>query len=41
MKKKNNFKIPMEVIEECLKECLDNPKKKESIKEKTSYVSSR
>lgn len=41
MKEKNIFKIPMDVIEECLKECLDNPKKKENRNEKTSSVSDR
>lgn len=41
MKEKNSFKITMDVIEECLKECLDNPNKKDKRKEKTSFVSDR
>ena len=41
MKDDNIFKIPMDVIEECLKECLDNPNNKENKKEKTSFVSNK
>lgn len=40
MKGKKNFQIPMDVIEECLKECLDDSRK-EKVKDKTTYVSDR
>ncbi|MCT8976695.1 hypothetical protein N4T77_08800 [Clostridium sp. CX1] len=40
MNKNKGFQIPMDVIEECLKECLDNTGN-ENGKEKTSSVSSR
>lgn len=40
MNKNKGFQIPMDVIEECLKECLDNINN-ESGKEKTSSVSNR
>lgn len=40
MNKNKGFQIPMDVIEECLKECLDNSNN-DNRKEKTSSVSSR
>ena len=40
MRENKGFQIPMDVIEECLKECLENSKK-DSGKQKTSPVSKR